>query len=519
MAYARALDAGSKGASEEAARGYATALALSPGNEVLASRAFAEALDAGNRELALSAARKLDDGGPLNPDIRLLLLGEALRGKDWKRASTHIEAIEKDEIFAFMAPLLRAWIAVDTGKGDPFASFDAGQANALAASYIQEHRPLLLLAAGRLGEGAAELKKVVGANNMRDQRLRIAGASLLARKGKKREALDLLSGDVPALAVARQRIEERRGVPGEIGSARTGAAELLIRIAGDLHRQNIEPLALRFARVATFLAPENSETWLVTSDILSAAEQHDSALAALEHVAPSDPFAGVAADARIRLLVANGRSPEAVAEAEAAAKAEGSASDWIRLGELYVELDRPEEASAAFDRALALPAGDGYPQWALHLLRGSAFDEAGNWPEAKAALEAAYKLAPQEAIVLNYLGYAQLERRENIDQAMVLIAEASKLQPDSAEITDSLGWAHYLRGDVPKAIELLERAVEGQPADPAINEHLGDAYYRAGRRYEARYAWRAAAIHAEDGDAVRLHAKIEAGLTPALSSP
>ena len=102
---------------------------------------------------------------------------------------------------------------------------------------------------------------------------------------------------------------------------------------------------------------------------------------------------------------------------------------------------------------------------------------------------------------------------------MRLIAEASKLQPDSSEITDSLGWAHYLRGNLGQAIPLLERAVAGQPADAEINEHLGDAYYSAGRHYEARYAWRAALLQADDKDATRIRGKLEGGLNPKLASP
>ena len=94
-------------------------------------------------------------------------------------------------------------------------------------------------------------------------------------------------------------------------------------------------------------------------------------------------------------------------------------------------------------------------------------------------------------MVLNFLGYSQLERRENLAEAEKMIREANRLQPGDAAITDSLGWAHYVRGDVPRAIELLEQAARGQPADAAIAEHLGDAYYSAGRRFEARYAWRA----------------------------
>jgi Flp pilus assembly protein TadD len=155
----------------------------------------------------------------------------------------------------------------------------------------------------------------------------------------------------------------------------------------------------------------------------------------------------------------------------------------------------------------------------LWLLKGGALEQANRWPEAKAALQKAYELAPQQPLVLNYLGYAQLERRENVEASMALISEASRLQPDSAEITDSLGWAFYLRGNIPAAIPLLEKAAAARPDDAEINEHLGDAYYAAGRRYEARYAWQAALLGAETGDAERLRAKIDTGLTPKLAAP
>ncbi|MDP7190765.1 MAG: hypothetical protein QF553_02710, partial [Alphaproteobacteria bacterium] len=38
----------------------------------------------------------------------------------------------------------------------------------------------------------------------------------------------------------------------------------------------------------------------------------------------------------------------------------------------------------------------------------------------------------------------------------------------------------------------LERAVELRPHDSTINDHLGDAYWRTGRRNEARFQWRRA---------------------------
>jgi len=35
----------------------------------------------------------------------------------------------------------------------------------------------------------------------------------------------------------------------------------------------------------------------------------------------------------------------------------------------------------------------------------------------------------------------------------------------------------------------LERAVELRPEDPVINDHLGDAYWKVGRRLEATFQW------------------------------
>ena len=66
---------------------------------------------------------------------------------------------------------------------------------------------------------------------------------------------------------------------------------------------------------------------------------------------------------------------------------------------------------------------------------------------------------------------------------------------------------------------MLEKAQAGDPANPVIVEHLGDAYWKAGRRFQARYHWRAAALLADAGMAARLEAKLRDGLTPATTAP
>jgi tetratricopeptide (TPR) repeat protein len=490
---------------------------------VLAARALSQAIAAGDGALALKAAAVLDRSGKLAPDGRLLLIGHAFRTKKWADASAQIARIEEDEVFAFLAPILRAWMAQGSGKGDPLALLAGASGNALAKSYADEHRPLLLLARGRRSEGLAALAPFIEPSTVRAQRLRVAAAALLARKGDRRAALALLDAEGDAVAAAKRRLLAKQRLGGEIATPAAGMAELLARMAIDLNAEQVPQLALSFARLATFLDPSNGANWIIVSELLAGRDEHDASLAALARVGEADSFASNAAERRITTLVAAGRRDEALAQARAAAEAHPArVESWTRLGDVHSEAGRHSDAASAYGKALDLArSGAEAPQplWALHLLHGSALTQAGRWPEGKAALEQAHRLDPKQPVVLNFLGYSQLERRENLDEAERLIREASRLQPDNAAITDSLGWALYVRGNVAEAIELLERAARGQPSDAAIAEHLGDAYYGAGRRFEARHAWQAALPYAEGAAADRLKAKIATGLTPELAAP
>jgi tetratricopeptide (TPR) repeat protein len=487
---------------------------------VLAGRALSHALAAGDRALAVTAARSLQKAGELAPDARLLLLTEALRERDWRGAEAHVVAIEKDEIFAFMAPILRAWLAQGSKRGDPLALL-AGGDHSLTTLYVSEHRSLLMLARGDLRQGTAELLSSDAASGPRGERLRLAAAATLARKGKKAEALALLSGSAPHIAAARATLERGRKLRGEVVTAQSGVSELLTRMAIDLNGEEVPQLALSFARLAIFLAPENSQARLVAAQLLNLDEKPQAALVVLADIPADDPYAGSAAEARFPLLAAAGRQEEALRLATAATARSGAGqAEWARLADLYMGMKRPAEAAQAYDKAIALPTEAlSRPQWALRLQQGDALVQAGQWEAGRAALREAHSLAPSEAMVLNYLGYAQLERRENMDEAERLIREASRLDPENHAITDSLGWALHLRGKHKEAIPLLERAAEGEPADPAIAEHLGDAYYSAGRRFEARHAWSAALVTADAAATTRLRAKIAAGLKPELASP
>jgi tetratricopeptide (TPR) repeat protein len=519
--YVEARIAATTGAGDRAGRGYAAALAAQPGNSTIADQALRHAITAGDRDLAIAAARVLDRAQRMTPEAHFVLLADVLRRRDWRAADARIGAIATQQGFSFTAPVLRAWVALGSRRGDPLAIL-AAAGDQLPEGYAAEQRALILLAQGR-SEGAQELTAIVQ-DHPRGVRLRIAAAAQLASRRRGDEALRLIEGEAEPLRIARAFIERRRPVPGAIATAEQGIAEFLIRLALELNAaQDLRPVAISMARIATFMAPESSTSWIVTAELLSLQERPNEALAALSQVRPEDPFAGTARNTRVRLLATAGRNQEALGEALALTQAQGaSVEDWTRLGDIYSQLERYTEAAEAYQRAISLigDGASGQGAWALWMLRGGALERGGNWPEGKAALQRAYQLAPTEPLVLNYLGYAQLERRENLPEAERLIREAHRLAPDDASITDSLGWALYVRGNFAEAIPLLERAAAAQPADVTINEHLGDAYYAAGRRSEARFAWRAAAVYAEGRVAERLRSKIDTGrLTAETAAP
>ena len=516
-AYVEARVAADQGASERASRSFRTLLAADPQSRLVAQRALDHGLGAGDWPLALTAAHRLEAQNALPPLRRTLLLAEALKGRDWAAAERQIARIEQEQLFAMLVPIMRAWVAYGSRRGDPLAALTPMTTGA-GAGYAIEHRALIELAQGR---GSIDAFSSLDPNSgLRPQRLRLAAAAELAARGQRPQALAMVPGDPPAFVAARRLIEAGRPLPGRIDSAADGVAELFARAAIDFNQQEVRDEAVMLAQVARYLAPDNSEMAFLAAEIMGERRATE-AVRLLAQVPATDPFAEAAGGLRLRLLAASGQAAAALAEVrQRIARGSRDPADYVQLGDLLADSSSLTEAALAYARAHELWRAGSYPnipEWTLLVARGGALERGGNWPEARAALREAYRLAPREPVVLNYLGYAQLERGEALEESERLIREALQLAPDSAAITDSLGWALHIRGRTGEAIPLLERAARSEPADVEINEHLGDAYYAAGRRNEARFAWAAALVYAEADDAARLRTKIERGPAPRLA--
>lgn len=120
--------------------------------------------------------------------------------------------------------------------------------------------------------------------------------------------------------------------------------------------------------------------------------------------------------------------------------------------------------------------------------RGLLAQEMGNLDQLESDLRRIIELQPNNAEAMNALGYTLANQTDRIDEALVLIQQALALSPDNPAIIDSLGWAYYRLGDLPQALELLQRAFKSFP-DHEVAAHLGEVLWQLQRTEEAQSIW------------------------------
>lgn len=112
------------------------------------------------------------------------------------------------------------------------------------------------------------------------------------------------------------------------------------------------------------------------------------------------------------------------------------------------------------------------------------------------------KVAPDNAHAYNALGYSLLDRNQRIQEAMKLVEKAYNLAPDDAAIIDSMGWGNYLLGNLDKSLEFLNKAYTSNP-DPEIAAHLGEVLWKRGDTDGARKVWTESSKANPDNDALK----------------
>lgn len=109
------------------------------------------------------------------------------------------------------------------------------------------------------------------------------------------------------------------------------------------------------------------------------------------------------------------------------------------------------------------------------------------------------ELKPDHAQAYNALGYTLADRTDRYSEAREYVEKALTLAPDDAFILDSMGWVHYRLGNFQEALDYLQRAYARRP-DPEIAAHLGEVMWAKGKKAEAEQLWRSALLEHSDNE-------------------
>lgn len=523
-AYLAARHASSFNDFRAAADYYSRALFADPQNPRLMENAMLAYLSLGDLERAATVARRFQALGGESQVANMAAFGEGFLRQDYAQVLQDVE--DGLSVGALIDSLLGAWAEFGAGRvTEAIAGFDDVAKTQGVEVFGLYHKSLALALAGDYEGAAAILSGDAQGPLQLTRRGVVAYVQILSQLERNADAVELLDASFgaeldPSLAELRRTLEAGAPVPFDaVSTARDGAAEVFLVVAGALNGEANDGYTLLYARIAEALRPGNVDAILLSAALLEALERFELATEAYDQIPPDDPAFGAAELGRADALRNAGNTEAAIEVLKNLARLEVNNPEvHMTLGDTLRRLERYDEASRAYDAAIALFAEESRSQWLAYFARGITHEREKRWELAELDFRRALELNPGQPQVLNYLGYSFVEMEINLDEALQMIEEAVAAEPESGYIVDSLGWVQFRLGRYMEAVVNLERATELLPVDPIINDHLGDAYWAVGRYIEADFQWRRAlSFDPEEKDADRIRRKLEVGLDQVLA--
>ena len=158
------------------------------------------------------------------------------------------------------------------------------------------------------------------------------------------------------------------------------------------------------------------------------------------------------------------------------------------LAQVYEKAKRYEDMANAINEAEKLST-DPDDKESIRFMRAAMFEKRKQFDAAEREFRALITENPKNASALNYLGYMLADRNVRLTDALDMIRRAVDLDPNNPAYLDSLGWVYYRLGDLDKAEQYLRRAVQGYSKDPTVHDHLGDVLAAKGELKDAVAHW------------------------------
>ncbi|MDH3785661.1 MAG: tetratricopeptide repeat protein, partial [Acidobacteriota bacterium] len=180
----------------------------------------------------------------------------------------------------------------------------------------------------------------------------------------------------------------------------------------------------------------------------------------------------------------------------------------VQLAERYAAIGKRKLAERLYRDGVEQDTEDA----ASHYYFGDYLYRQGRFDESETHMREAFRLDPQHGPSLNFLGYSLAERKERLEEALMLVQRALDVDSSNGAYLDSLGWVYFQMERYAAAREPLERATRELPKDVTILDHLGDLYDRIGENEQAVATWRRALTMGDEEQRESLERKIESAI-------
>ena len=447
-----------------------------------------------------------------------------LRNRDFDNAKQQIE--NEQGINPLLDKIVIGWAFADEGNFENAETiFDEIGKGSSLAQFSQMQKASMLAAYGRYESALNTIENLEKNSNRISIDARALKVQLLLKLDNKEEATEYFSkifgdGVNSDAANLRMQVEDHPNAYSieESLSLEAGIAYAFYAIA-DILKDDADPnTALLYVRLAQYLNENSQKTILLAADLLEQMGQYDLAVEEYAKISPSSSYFLSSELGRVGALRDGGKT-EAALEVLYYLSREFSDIGIVHnsLGDFLRREERYSEAKIAYDRAVDIYRENNNVSWVVLYARGITHERLQEWDKAESDFRNALTINPDQANVLNYLGYSLIDRGEKLDEAMTMIEKAVSLQPESGYIVDSLAWGLFKLGQYETAIPHMEKAAELMPVDPIVTDHLGDLYWAVGRQLEAKFQWRRAlSFDPELKDATRIREKLRIGLDRVL---
>ncbi|MEO4014851.1 tetratricopeptide repeat protein [Pseudomonas rossensis] len=186
------------------------------------------------------------------------------------------------------------------------------------------------------------------------------------------------------------------------------------------------------------------------------------------------------------ILMNNGKTAEA--QSRLAAERDEQPDYAIQLYLIEAETlsanKQPDKAWNVLEQALQKYPDD------LNLLytRAMQAEKRNDLAQMEKDLRLIIKRDPDNAMALNALGYTLSDRTTRYVEAKALIEQAHQINPEDPAVLDSLGWVNFRMGNLDEAERLLRQALDRFP-DQEVAAHLGEVLWANGKQREAKQIW------------------------------